>query len=308
MSPRDLDARRDDRRQPARDRSPVTVIGLGSMGRALARAFLTGGHPTTVWNRTPGRADDLLADGAVLAPSAASAVAASPLVVVCLLDSDAVVEVLEPLGAELDGRTLVNLTSSTPERAREIAAWASARGAAYLDGAIMVTTAMVGTPDAQVLYSGPGRIFDDHRETLASLAPDSDHLGEDPGLASLYELGMLDLFFVGMTGFLHAATLVGADGVDAATFVPYARRITALLDAILADLAEEVDAGAYPGTEDNVVMELVSLDHIVRASEARGVDTAVPGVVRSLLREAVDRGHGRDGFTRVVEQLRHPAA
>ncbi|MER5301781.1 NAD(P)-binding domain-containing protein [Streptomyces lasiicapitis] len=31
----------------------VTVIGLGEMGFTLASAFLDGGHPTTVWNRTP---------------------------------------------------------------------------------------------------------------------------------------------------------------------------------------------------------------------------------------------------------------
>lgn len=36
--------------------SPVTVLGLGAMGTALATAFLTNGHPTTVWNRTRTRA------------------------------------------------------------------------------------------------------------------------------------------------------------------------------------------------------------------------------------------------------------
>ena len=34
-------------------RPPVTVIGLGPMGQAMARALLAGGHPVTVWNRTP---------------------------------------------------------------------------------------------------------------------------------------------------------------------------------------------------------------------------------------------------------------
>ena len=43
---------------------PVTVIGLGPMGRAMAAAFLAAGQPTTVWNRTAGKADELLARGA----------------------------------------------------------------------------------------------------------------------------------------------------------------------------------------------------------------------------------------------------
>ncbi|WP_261565170.1 NAD(P)-binding domain-containing protein [Frankia gtarii] len=35
--------------------SPVTVIGLGPMGRTMAATLMRSGHPVTVWNRTPGR-------------------------------------------------------------------------------------------------------------------------------------------------------------------------------------------------------------------------------------------------------------
>ncbi|MEV4896471.1 NAD(P)-binding domain-containing protein, partial [Nonomuraea sp. NPDC055795] len=88
----------------------VTVLGLGLMGEALARAFLRAGHPTTVWNRSPGKADRLVAEGARLAGSAAEAVAASPLVVVCLTGYDAVHDLFGPLEKILDGRVLVNPT------------------------------------------------------------------------------------------------------------------------------------------------------------------------------------------------------
>ncbi len=50
--------------------SRVTVLGLGEMGRALATAVMKGGYATTVWNRTPGKADDLVAQGAVAAGNA----------------------------------------------------------------------------------------------------------------------------------------------------------------------------------------------------------------------------------------------
>ena len=66
----------------------VTVIGLGSMGKALAGAFLQAGHRTTVWNRTPEKAGPLVARGAVLAPTVHAAVAASPLVITCLTGFD----------------------------------------------------------------------------------------------------------------------------------------------------------------------------------------------------------------------------
>ncbi|MFC7468445.1 NAD(P)-binding domain-containing protein [Actinomadura keratinilytica] len=55
----------------------VTVLGLGRMGGALAAAFLAAGHPTTVWNRSPGKADALVVRGARRAGSVAEAVAAA---------------------------------------------------------------------------------------------------------------------------------------------------------------------------------------------------------------------------------------
>ncbi|WP_462188941.1 NAD(P)-binding domain-containing protein, partial [Frankia sp. CcWB2] len=107
------------------------------MGRALAAAFLSNGHPTTVWNRSAGKADDLVANGATLAPSIRAAVEASPLVVICVSDYDAVHELLDPVGAALDGRTLVNLTTASSTVARETASWAAQLGSTYLDGAIL---------------------------------------------------------------------------------------------------------------------------------------------------------------------------
>ena len=67
-------------------KNEVSVIGLGVMGSALARALLRDGHRVTVWNRTSAKAEPLVRDGAVLAPSAASAVGASPIVSVCVED------------------------------------------------------------------------------------------------------------------------------------------------------------------------------------------------------------------------------
>ncbi|MFC7718550.1 NAD(P)-dependent oxidoreductase [Nonomuraea recticatena] len=151
------------------DHTPVTVIGLGLMGQALAGAFLRGGHPTTVWNRTAAKAEDLVAQGAKLADSVGDAVAASPLVIVCVSDYDAAHDLLDPLGELLDGRVVVNLTSGTSRAARESAEWAGRRGATYLDGAIMAIPPAIGTADALILYSGPQSAFDLHAPALRSL-------------------------------------------------------------------------------------------------------------------------------------------
>lgn len=294
----------------AGDRAPVTVIGLGAMGRALATTFVAAGHPTTVWNRTPGRAPSLEARGALVATSMAEAVAASPVAIICVLDRGAVESVLDFAGEAVAGATIVNLTSSTPEDARAVAARATSAGARYLDGKILVPTPLVGADDALFLYSGDRSVFDEHVATLRTVGPDADFLGEDHGLAALYDLAMLDVFFAGMAAFLHASALVGADGISAAAFLPYADRVTMVLPATMAGLADEVDRSEHSGEQDNLVMDGAAIAHIVEASTARGLDASLPGAVLDLVRAAIAAGHGRDGFSRIVDLLRNrrPAA
>jgi 3-hydroxyisobutyrate dehydrogenase-like beta-hydroxyacid dehydrogenase len=284
--------------------APVTVVGLGPMGTALARAMLRSGVPTTVWNRSASRARPLAGEGAVVADTLWSAVTASRLVLVCLRDHSAFREAMGQLDADtLHGRTVVHLSSATPAEARRTARWAEQRGITYLNGAIMVPMPLVGTSDALVLYSGPAAVFDAAQAQLTRLGT-ADHLGEDPGLASLFDVAMLEVFFAGMTSFLHAAAVTAANGVPAHDFLPYAERVVAILPDTLAGLARDVDAASYPGTEDVLAMEAAALEHIVDAGDDSGTDTGLAVVMRDLARRAVAAGHGGDGFSRLVEHLR----
>ncbi len=81
----------------------VTVIGLGAMGAALARAQLRAGHLVTVWNRSADRAAPLVAQGARVAPDATAALSASPVILVCLVSYAAADAVLDAqASAQLD--------------------------------------------------------------------------------------------------------------------------------------------------------------------------------------------------------------
>ena len=196
----------------------------------------------------------------------------------------------------------MNLTSGTPEQARDAAARLTHLGADVLAGTIMVPTPLVGTPDALVLYSGAAGVHEEHRATLEALGR-TDYLGADPGRAALFDLGMLDVFFAGMASFLHAAAVVGRDGITGADFAPYAEQVVAILPATFRGLAADVDAASHPGDEDNLVMNAAALAHIVAASRSRGVDPSVPELVHRLAQRAIDRGHGADGFSRLVEEF-----
>ncbi|MFH8369627.1 NAD(P)-dependent oxidoreductase [Streptomyces sp. NPDC018031] len=283
---------------------PVTVLGLGPMGRSLAAAFLAAGHPTTLWNRTPGKAADLIERGAVEAGSAAEAMAASPLVVVCVLDYEAVRAVVGPHADVLAGRTLVNLTADTPSRARATAEWAAAHRIDYLDGAIMVPTYLVGGPETLVFHSGPADVYARHEATLASLGGRAVHLGEDPGLAAAHDVALLDVFWTAMTGMVHAFALATSEGVPAEGFAPYAKGVVGLLPDIVDAFAEQIRTGEYPSEGSNLRSAAAIMTHVLEATRARGLDSSVIAAAHRVAQRGMEAGYAENSYARVVDIIR----
>ncbi|CAL9477057.1 hypothetical protein SUDANB95_02939 [Actinosynnema sp. ALI-1.44] len=284
------------------DRTPVTVIGLGTMGRALAAAFVAAGHPTTVWNRTPGRA---VVPGATHADTAGDAVAASPLVVACLAHYDATTAALAD--ADLAGRSLVTLNSGTPSGARSTAAWATARGARHLDGAIKNVPDAIGAADTQLYYSGDETVYAEHEATLRVLGGDTSWLGAEVDLAKLYEYAVGGTLLPALLGFFQGAALVTARGRTAASLVPHTAKWLAMIASVLPTLADEIDRGEYTDPQSSIGLfhDAVPYDHEVTAEA--GLDVAWHEPMHDLLRRAVARGRRDHSIAALVELLRDPA-
>ncbi|SFQ55216.1 3-hydroxyisobutyrate dehydrogenase [Amycolatopsis arida] len=280
----------------------MTVIGLGPMGQAMVRTFLDHGHPTTVWNRSAGRADDVVARGAVRAPTVADALAANELVVLSLTDYQAMYDILGTAERSLGGRVIVNLSSDTPERSRTAARWLAERGARLVVGGVMVPAELVGTEQAYVFYSGPRADFATH-EPVLRLVGRPDYLGEDHGLAQLFYQAQLDIFLTVLSAYLHATALVGSAGVDAARFLPYAKENVDTLSYFLDEAARAIGEGKYPGDEATVRMMGATADHILETSRDAGIDLDLPAAVKAHYDRAIAAGHGTDGWPSLFEVI-----
>ncbi|MEV4713944.1 NAD(P)-binding domain-containing protein [Micromonospora sp. NPDC049374] len=285
------------------DRSRITVLGLGQMGRALAEALLSAGYRTTVWNRTTGKADTLVGKGALRADTVSDAIAASPLVIVCVGDYDGVHEVLDGSVAEIRGRTLVNLTTGTPDEVQAVAAWAAGHGADYLDGAMMAVPQTVASPDAFFLYSGSAAAFETHRDVLDVLAT-SYYLGTDAAAAELWDLALLSSGYAALTGFLHGAALLDTADVAPSAFLPLATRWLHGMIAFMSELADEAESRDYTTGVSPVAMNQVAVAKLAHVSQSRGVSTDIHAPLQALLGQRVADGHGTDSFASVFELLR----
>ncbi|WP_043615602.1 NAD(P)-dependent oxidoreductase [Nonomuraea candida] len=283
----------------------VTVIGLGPMGQAMVQAFLDKGHPVTVWNRTPSRADALVARGAVLAGSVEEALAANELVILSLTDYDAMYTVLEPAAHALSGRVLVNLSSDTPEKTRAGAKWVAGHGGVQLSGGVTVPPSGIGKPESSTFYSGPRGPFETHRPTLEALTG-TDYRGEDPGLAALfYQIGMV-MFWTSMLSYWQAVALADANGLTAADILPHATETMATMPNFLSFYAARIDAGEHGGDVDRLAMGMASVEHVLHTNADAGVDTALPAAVADLFRRGMEAGHATDSFSSLVELLKKP--
>ncbi|MGP4019105.1 NAD(P)-dependent oxidoreductase [Saccharopolyspora sp. 5N708] len=287
---------------PAGAASQVTVLGLGDMGSAIAKTFVDRGYRTTVWNRTASKSAPLIAAGATAAATAAEAVAASPLVVVCLLDSTAVDEVLGSVDAAVAGKVLVNVTSGSPAQARANERWASERGAGYLDGKIMGDPPYVGTPNVMFPFSGSRSAFDAHESTLQLLGSIAYH-GEDAGLAAVEFMAQVAVGYEFLIGFLHTLRLVQAEGVDVAEF---AERVAGSLGGyppLLTSFGKAVKSGAYGPDLGSLNVQAALMDDMISHRESIGVEAVRMREVKELMDRRIAGGHGEQGFSSLFELL-----
>ncbi|MCX5384540.1 NAD(P)-dependent oxidoreductase [Streptomyces sp. NBC_00083] len=285
------------------DTTPVTLLGLGAMGTALAHAWLAAGHPLTVWNRTPARAAALAAEGARATEHADEAIAANTLIVLCLLDDHSIDDVLD--GTDLTGKDLVNLTTSTPAQARARAAWARGRGARYLDGGIMAVPPMIGLPEAggYAFYSGSRAVFERHRATLG-VPMGTTYVGEDAGHAALHDIALLSVMYGMFAGAAHAFALIRKEDIDPRTLAPLLADWLVAMAPAVHQTADQLHSGDYTnGVVSNLAMQVAGTPTFLRTAEQQGVSPELLGPYFELMRRRLTENTGKEGLTGVIDLL-----
>lgn len=290
----------------AKNMTPVTVIGLGSMGTALAEAFVKAGHPTTVWNRTAAKAAPLVAMGARHVEAVEDAVSASPLVITCLTTFEDTRLALRPAGASLSGRALVTLNSGSPAGARETAVWAVGHGARFLAGAVKNVPSAVGALDTLLYYSGDKAVFEEFATTLKVLGGDTVHLGDEADLAALYEMAVGAMLLPALVGFFQGAAALQARGLQVNTMVRFTGKWLDMIKSLLPVYAEEIDGGDYTGAAASVNLFLAGAAHDEDLAEEANVDTAWLAPLHDLLRRSAEAGYGDQSVSALTEVLRKP--
>jgi 3-hydroxyisobutyrate dehydrogenase-like beta-hydroxyacid dehydrogenase len=282
--------------------SEVTVIGLGNMGSALARALLDApqGCAVTMWNRSPKKAAPLVDKGAVLAPSPLAAIMDSPIIMMCVTNYAAANHILYEVAANLPGKLLVQFTTGSPQDARISETWAHEHGAEYLDCAITESPSSIGTPSAHILVSGREAVFQKAEPTLRLLADNLDYKGEPIGLASAWEMVFLMHYYGMFLSLFHSVQICQAEGI------PLEEYITVLDEQgknYEKWLCENIRSGNYQETSAPLELWAGGIQQIAQHAQDSHIHAEFPQLVARLFQQAMNDGYGREEVSALFKVL-----
>jgi 3-hydroxyisobutyrate dehydrogenase-like beta-hydroxyacid dehydrogenase len=172
--------------------SEVAFIGLGTMGRGMARNLLRAGHSVTAWNRTQ---HELPAElGAVVrAGSIAAAIRGKPMVFVCVTGPDAQRAVFDEalLGCLGPDVLLIDSTTTDPTVSVRLAQAVAARGSRYLDAPVFGSKSEAWEGRLDFVCGGDQATFRDAEPLLSRLAATVHHIGPSGAGATMKLIGNL---------------------------------------------------------------------------------------------------------------------
>jgi 3-hydroxyisobutyrate dehydrogenase-like beta-hydroxyacid dehydrogenase len=202
----------------------VGFIGLGHMGAAMASNLIKAGNELTVYNRTPAKAEALMAQGAKVAASMADACHGE--VVMTMLANDAAVEnVVFGEGGIIDSlpKGAIHISSSTISVALSERLTAAHEAA----GQHFVAATVFGRPDAAAAKQLVVVVAGDP-EAVKTVTPLTDAIGrttyvasETPKIANLIKLSGNFLFVSIMESLGEAIALIGKAGIDRKQYLDF---------------------------------------------------------------------------------------
>ncbi len=285
----------------------VGFIGLGIMGRPMARNLLNAGYPLVVHNRSRPPVDELVAEGATAAWSPCQVAEQSDLVITMLPDSSDVERVaLGPDGlveGARPGLIAVDMSTIAPAVAVRVAETLAEKGVRCLDAPVSGGDVGAQQGTLSIMVGGD-------EATFAQVKPIFDVLGKSAVLCGPNGAGQTVkacnqvLVAVTIAGVSEALTLGAKVGVDPAKIVQVLSGGLARC-GVLENRGQRMVHGDFqPGFR--IRLHYKDLNIIRQTSKDYGVPLPVTAVVHELFSTAMSRDRGEldhSGLLTVIEEL-----
>jgi 3-hydroxyisobutyrate dehydrogenase len=285
----------------------IAFIGLGNMGRFMARNLVRGGHTVIGHDVAAAALQELAQQGGRPASSVAECVHGADVVLTMLPAGRHVREVYTSADGVLAhcqaGALLVDSSTIDPATAREVAAQARERGAAMLDAPVSGGTGGAEAGTLTFMVGGAAEDLERARPVLQLMGKAIYHAGPS-GAGQVVKMCNNMLLGIQMAGTCEALRLGIAHGLDPARLSEimgkssgrnWALEVYNPCPGIMP--AAPASRGYTGGFSTELMLKDISL--AIDAAVGSGVPTPLGAVARQIYREHKERGHGQLDFSSV---------
>jgi 3-hydroxyisobutyrate dehydrogenase len=199
------------------EKSKLGFVGIGYMGRPIARRLLASGFRLTAYDRDPGKAEELLRYGGSVAQSVSQLAASCNVILSCLPSDEAVLDIYRgPDGAFANtcpGSVIIDMSTVYPETSRELSRLGSERAMEVLDVTISGSVPAAEQGALTLFGGGDQACFDAAESIFRVLARKYFYLGSS-GSGATMKLVVNTLLGTGMQAIAEAVALGEKAGLD----------------------------------------------------------------------------------------------
>lgn len=285
--------------------SSVAVVGLGSMGRPMARNLLAAGHGVTVWNRSPGPVEELVAEGAHRAERIEDAFA-SGVVFSVLADDRAVAEAFLDSGVLAQapsGSLHVNLATVSTQFARRAAAVHADHGVGYLAAPVFGRATVAEQGALNVVVAGDAGQIDRVQELFDVIGSRTWRLGDVPEQANAVKILGNYLLACAIESLSEAVGLAEKAGVDPAQLVEL-MTTTLFPGPVYSTYGSLIAERRYQPAGFATVLGRKDVHLALDSADAVGATLPFGAVLREVFEQAIAQGHADDDWASIAELRR----
>jgi 3-hydroxyisobutyrate dehydrogenase-like beta-hydroxyacid dehydrogenase len=185
--------------------------------------------------------------------------------------------------------------------------WARARGADYLDGAIMATPSQIGRSDTPIFASGAETALQRSEPVLKTLAANLIYIGESVGSASAWDLAMLSCLFGAMLSFFHGARIFESEGLRVGDLGAMIADIAPVLGEMIKHAGIVIQTGTYQKQQSSVKTCTVTAELFVKHAREARINCEFPIFALGFFKKAMVTGYGEEEFAALSKVLRRGA-
>jgi 3-hydroxyisobutyrate dehydrogenase len=286
----------------------VGFIGLGIMGRGMARNLLKAGFDVRVWNRTASRMDELAGEGAKATESPADLAAQSDIIITCVSDTPDVEAVILGENGVIHGANagalVIDMSTISPQATRAIAAQLAERGVQMLDAPVSGGSEGAARGTLSIMVGGDAAQVERATPAFQAMGKTITHVGA-LGAGQTVKLVNQILVVGNMLAAAEALLFAQAGGVD------LQKALAAVVGGaagswMLANRGPQVlNRDWRPGFTIDLQQKDIRL--VLSAADQLGVPLPGTALIFQLYRTLQSQGLGAEGNHALVKALEHLA-